>query len=251
MRTQIETILKKYSIDHLFHWSEMAQNRMSQVRVRINDRNQVHDKEYAIKFEQTSQTVAIWSIKDRVLNHDSLDLYANGHMQWNNIADLRVYKIHIGKRSSERFSLVAVMPLADLERFILHNRYFEFGIKIDTTEYDTDELQSVNMEGDYSEGKTIYTYGQRYERSPELRRQAIALQGCYCQICDFNFLETYGALGEGFIEVHHITPLHEGEQQPDPQKDLICACANCHRMLHKQKNKTLSPEELKSIMQNI
>jgi putative restriction endonuclease len=65
--------------------------------------------------------------------------------------------------------------------------------------------------------------------------------------CNFNFSKVYGELGEGYINVHHLRPVSElGEEvQIDPQKDLIVLCANCHAMIHKDKEHTLSLEELK------
>lgn len=34
----------------------------------------------------------------------------------------------------------------------------------------------------------------------------------------------------------------------DPAKDLVPVCANCHRMLHRKRDKVLSIEELKEIV---
>lgn len=55
-----------------------------------------------------------------------------------------------------------------------------------------------------------------------------------CEICGFDFQAVYGDLGEGFIECHHIVPLHHLEGQGITKlEDLILVCANCHRMLHR------------------
>ena len=55
-----------------------------------------------------------------------------------------------------------------------------------------------------------------------------------CEVCSFSFRETYGPLGDGFIEAHHLSPLFESD---DPVKttanDIALVCSNCHRMLHK------------------
>lgn len=56
-----------------------------------------------------------------------------------------------------------------------------------------------------------------------------------CCICGFNFEESYGLIGAGFIEVHHTKPissLKEGERIST--KDLVAVCSNCHRMIHKK-----------------
>ena len=61
-----------------------------------------------------------------------------------------------------------------------------------------------------------------------------------CEVCDFIFSEVYGEpLGEGFIKCHHIVPLSEIQPGTKPRlKDLSLVCSNCHRMLHRGRNKT-------------
>ena len=48
---------------------------------------------------------------------------------------------------------------------------------------------------------------------------------------------------EGFIEVHHIVPLHsiEGEVTVNHVTDLIPVCSNCHRKIHRKKDNILTP----------
>jgi predicted HNH restriction endonuclease len=70
--------------------------------------------------------------------------------------------------------------------------------------------------------------------------------GTSCKVCGFNFGETYGTHGEGFIEVHHLNPVSEGIRKTTI-KDLRPVCANCHRMLHRG-SVLLSIEELKVIL---
>ncbi|MCK5747644.1 MAG: HNH endonuclease [Oricola sp.] len=50
------------------------------------------------------------------------------------------------------------------------------------------------------------------------------------------FEERYGNVGRGFIEVHHTRPVHElwpGDKTT--LADLVLICANCHRMIHRQR----------------
>lgn len=74
-----------------------------------------------------------------------------------------------------------------------------------------------------------------------------------CEACGFNFQITYGRLGEGFAECHHIQPL--GALLGDESvivitmlDDLAVVCSNCHRMLHRGPA-LLSIEGLRSIME--
>lgn len=62
-----------------------------------------------------------------------------------------------------------------------------------------------------------------------------SLHSYNCSICGFNFEETYGPIGRGFIEAHHTKPvssLKESEQVSI--KDLVAVCSNCHRMIHRK-----------------
>lgn len=87
----------------------------------------------------------------------------------------------------------------------------------------------------------------RPERNSALRSRALALHGLNCMACGFNFREFYGALGSDYIEVHHVVPVAEfGERSTDPKTDLVVLCANCHRMVHRQKETCLSLDELKT-----
>ena len=87
------------------------------------------------------------------------------------------------------------------------------------------------------------------KRSKAAREEAIRIHGTICHVCGFDFEETYGQLGEGFIEVHHIVPLSKrAKRKPtDPRKDLVCLCANCHRMIHRAE---LTPNDLIFILEN-
>ena len=82
-------------------------------------------------------------------------------------------------------------------------------------------------------------------------RVAIKIHGTRCMVCDFDFEEVYGELGKDFIEVHHTKPLYTLEEEMDinPEEDLVCLCSNCHRMIHRKRDKILTIEELKEIME--
>ena len=77
------------------------------------------------------------------------------------------------------------------------------------------------------------------ERSPKLRKMAIESfieknNRLFCEVCRFSFEDTYGELGEGFIEVHHTRPISEYEENEATQiDDLRLVCSNCHRMIHR------------------
>jgi len=99
------------------------------------------------------------------------------------------------------------------------------------------------------EGKVIQTPGTRYERSKFNRMICIQVNGTTCKVCGLNFEEKYGGIGDGFIHIHHLTPLGEagGEYRVDPILDLVPVCPNCHAMLHR-KSPPYTLEEVKQML---
>mgnify|MGYP002382359038 CR=1 FL=1 len=89
----------------------------------------------------------------------------------------------------------------------------------------------------------------RHERNPEARRRCIEHFGLSCQACAMNFATVYGDVGEGFIHVHHLSPLGkaEAEREVDPLRDLRPVCANCHAMLHRREP-PLTIQELRDLI---
>ncbi|QNT78402.1 winged helix-turn-helix domain-containing protein [Entomobacter blattae] len=88
-----------------------------------------------------------------------------------------------------------------------------------------------------------------YERNKEARARFIHYYGCKCLVCDLDFKEKYGEVGENFIHVHHIVPISQIsiKNTVDPIKDLRPVCPNCHAMIHKKKI-PFSIEEMKKIL---
>ncbi|WP_327297410.1 HNH endonuclease [Streptomyces sp. NBC_01197] len=89
-----------------------------------------------------------------------------------------------------------------------------------------------------AEGRLLARWAISRERNPALRRRKIGQarrlgHPLQCTVCTFNFGERYGALGEGYIEVHHTLPLHISGPRETKLEDLAFLCANCHRMCHR------------------
>jgi 5-methylcytosine-specific restriction protein A len=121
---------------------------------------------------------------------------------------------------------------------------------INPSELDLDiESEILEEQEPKREGSVKDYYGKRYERDPNNRRRAIELHGINCVICGFDFEEKYGDRGRGYIEIHHTKPLSsfDEEQIVDPKTDLVPVCSNCHRMIHRRRNRVLSFEEMKRI----
>lgn len=88
------------------------------------------------------------------------------------------------------------------------------------------------------EGGLRAVVSYRRERDSKLRDVKIASRiakgaPISCEVCGFNFGQAYGSRGEGYIEVHHVTPLHVSGVVETSLEDLVLLCANCHRMIHR------------------
>lgn len=88
-----------------------------------------------------------------------------------------------------------------------------------------------------------------YERNSTARKKCISHWGVKCQVCDVVLQDVYGEIANGFIQVHHLVPIHQIGQEYtlDPINDLRPVCPNCHAMLHRKKT-PLSIAELKELM---
>lgn len=101
------------------------------------------------------------------------------------------------------------------------------------------------------EGTVTQVLVNRYERDRRARQRCIDHWGEGCTVCGFDFAATYGAMGKGFIHVHHLYELStiRSTYVVDPVADLRPVCPNCHAMLHSTRPAT-SIAALKSVMRS-
>jgi 5-methylcytosine-specific restriction protein A len=113
-----------------------------------------------------------------------------------------------------------------------------------------DDLIEENLT--VKEGTVTYKLHKHIERNSKINRkkksQYLKEHGKLdCEVCRFDFYETYGELGKGFIECHHRKPLHIIDEESETSlEDLALVCANCHRMLHRSMD-AISIMELKDL----
>ena len=113
---------------------------------------------------------------------------------------------------------------------------------IDRREAKTERYIAVeDDESAFPEGKEHFQLHRSKERDSSLAEKAkkkrLKQTGILrCEVCSFSFLDTYGELGEGFIEAHHTVPISElkGDRKTKIS-ELALVCSNCHRMLHRAK----------------
>jgi len=103
------------------------------------------------------------------------------------------------------------------------------------------------------EGRVLTALHTRRERNRRLvdrkKSQVRKRDGrLKCEACSFDFEETYGDRGRGFIECHHVKPLHTlAEAQTTRLNDLALLCSNCHRMVHARRP-WLTVNDLRSVL---
>jgi 5-methylcytosine-specific restriction protein A len=102
------------------------------------------------------------------------------------------------------------------------------------------------------EGRYLLRLHAYRERNHALRQKKInsilATGGSLaCEVCGFDFAQKYGERGHGYIECHHVEPLHVGGEKARSVKDLALLCSNCHRMIH-TKPPWPTPAELRELI---
>ena len=115
-----------------------------------------------------------------------------------------------------------------------------------------EEAGVLDADGNVIEGASKRVSVLRYETDPRARALCIAVHGTSCHVCSIDFGATYGDFADGYIHVHHKTPVHQaaadGEYELDPVSDLVPVCPNCHAMLHRHPDKPCSVEQLRRLI---
>jgi hypothetical protein len=110
-------------------------------------------------------------------------------------------------------------------------------------------LLPYEMEGSI-EGTSTEETSKFYERSKVNRALCLAFHGYDCKACGINMRRTYTDLNNDFIHVHHLNPVASaGVKRPDPIKDMIPLCPNCHSVAH-LRNPPYQLSELKYMIQH-
>ncbi|MBE6799760.1 MAG: restriction endonuclease [Ruminococcaceae bacterium] len=117
----------------------------------------------------------------------------------------------------------------------------------------SDNIELSQEDDEFCEGKQLLKKHLLRERNPVLiskaKKNFINSHGhLYCEICGFDFEEKYGALGENFIEAHHIKPISTmSDGEKTKISDIVMVCSNCHSMIHRKKP-WLTKETLKALL---
>lgn len=166
-------------------------------------------------------------------------------------------KKHMGKDMSSLYSLTDIQPIQEIRERIVNHSPFVYSRKKHDDKIDGLDLyieflqkrQSVIEESNTprskgtsvkratleQEGRHVKREQDVYVRSASAREKCKAHYEYTCQACGLRMDHVYGEIGKGFIEVHHLNPIHlfDDVHVVDPINDLITLCPNCHAMIHK------------------
>lgn len=100
-------------------------------------------------------------------------------------------------------------------------------------------LPDIDEEAFGVEGNPRLVAHMRRERNASIvqmkKNEVLGRMGALrCEVCAFDFEETYGEHGKEFCEVHHLVPLHKSDGITKTElTDLAIVCSNCHRIIHR------------------
>lgn len=130
--------------------------------------------------------------------------------------------------------------------FGVKRKFWKFHLK-------NDFQNNITLGDEFPEGRIVERKHIARERNKKLIAEVKVnfrskYGDLYCQVCEFNFENVYGEIGQNFIECHHTLPVSE---MPDGHKtkveDMAVLCSNCHKMIHR-KRPWLRVEDLKKLI---
>jgi 5-methylcytosine-specific restriction protein A len=203
--------------------------------IKFEHYNKTYDVNYQMDRFINPRTKINWRADFRDFIRLKLNKYYKGINENKNNKSTRMPKIRLEKQGEKIYSIQFIIP-EEIHKDNLNEEFSE-----DNTDF---------VREDNKEGRQTYYYSKKYERNYSNRLEAIEYHGTKCMICGFDFERVYGERGIGFIEIHHINPLSNLEEETliNPKKDLIPVCANCHRIIHREKNNVLTIEDMKKLL---
>lgn len=148
-----------------------------------------------------------------------------------------------------RYLFSNAFPYEDAKKYAIH---------VYSRQSENRPLYIYTEDEEIKEGKLSVKQAKIKERSRKLREAALAYHTkdgtICCSVCGFDFSKAYGDWGDGYIQIHHEKPIYQTNDEGFSQyigeavKAMKPLCANCHCMIHRQKNTTLTLDQLKQIM---
>lgn len=201
---------------------------------------------------------------EKELDDSDFELYTNGIQKWvtavqfarNRLKDEKLilspkeHKPREWKLSEEGIKVARTISIEDSG----YDMWADEQINLENISSDVlEKFKPDEPEKIFFEGKVKYFLHSSKERDKKL--VALKKKNAFdknhllpCEICNVSFKETYGDIGEGFIEAHHIFPISQLTEETEVKlNDLILICSNCHKMIH-NKRPWLTIEQIKSLL---
>lgn len=92
----------------------------------------------------------------------------------------------------------------------------------------------------------ILTESRSRSRNSGLRLAALQRAAGVCSGCGINYSKRHGDLGKRCLVVHHTKQLRDTDQPRETKlSELAVVCANCHMMIHANKDRALTLSQLR------
>lgn len=92
----------------------------------------------------------------------------------------------------------------------------------------------------------ILTESRSRSRNPGLRLAALQRAEGVCSGCGINFSRKHGGLGRRCLVVHHTKQLKDTDQPRETKlSELAVVCANCHMLIHANRDRALTLSQLR------
>jgi 5-methylcytosine-specific restriction protein A len=99
---------------------------------------------------------------------------------------------------------------------------------------DVDDLDEDAVEGRLLERRHFARERDRRLRQKKITEHLKLNPNLVCFTCGFDFQAAYGEHGQGYIECHHVVPLHASGETRTRLRDLDSASSNTRASLEKR-----------------
>ena len=84
------------------------------------------------------------------------------------------------------------------------------------------------------EGQRMQTVVNYRGRGDSVRERCLDVHQPICWVCEFDPVASFGPEFRGLIDVHHLDPMAESDEErmTDPEIDCRPLCPTCHRLAH-------------------
>ncbi|HMU44055.1 MAG TPA: HNH endonuclease [Ignavibacteriaceae bacterium] len=195
-------------------------NEESKPRGEVKNKLFLYDELWKEDFSEASQIKAGIKLKEIRLSPDEGMITSEVFAQDPTLSQSQLIKTRVGSNF-----------LLNETQSLLVEQYWN-GLNPNIVEEDEEQIKT-------KEGRISLRVHKVRERDLKIKKKAIEIfikqnGSIFCEVCNFSFVEKYGTLGKGFIEVHHLKPISEYDENEFTSIDnLKLVCSNCHRMIHR------------------